>query len=172
MDNHTKTDGMTCPDCGHGFSYVIDSRPAKEAIRRRRRCMECGSRWTTHEMVIKGDWYLGTPYSKYPGGIEEAFICACRQAAFLVRAGIPVYSPIAHTHPIAVYGGIDPLDHRIWLPADRPKMDQSRGLIICKMPTWGQSDGIQHEKATFRAAGKPVIYMTPGEVPAKLRSAS
>lgn len=46
--------------------------------------------------------YLATPYSKYPRGIEAAFVDASRLAACLVRLGISVYSPIAHTHPIAI----------------------------------------------------------------------
>lgn len=55
---------MRCPFCGHDEDKVIDSRPADEgaAIRRRRECIHCGSRFTTYEkvenlplMVIKKD---------------------------------------------------------------------------------------------------------------------
>ncbi|MCZ6447422.1 MAG: transcriptional regulator NrdR [Alphaproteobacteria bacterium] len=55
---------MRCPFCGHNDSQVKDSRPTEEAaaIRRRRYCAECGSRWTTFErvqirdlMVLKSD---------------------------------------------------------------------------------------------------------------------
>jgi transcriptional regulator NrdR family protein len=37
----------TC-DCG-GDSRVVDSRPANDSIRRRRKCLACGRRWTTWE---------------------------------------------------------------------------------------------------------------------------
>ena len=37
--------------CG-GESQVIDSRITKTGIRRRRRCLSCTSRWTTHELKI------------------------------------------------------------------------------------------------------------------------
>lgn len=110
-------------------------------------------------------WYLATPYSKYPAGIEQAFIIACQQAALLIREKIPVYSPIAHTHPVAVNGDIDPLDHKIWLPADQPLMDGALGLIVCKMETWEISTGIKHEIEAFQKAGKPIVYMTPNTVP-------
>ncbi len=44
---------MRCPFCGHDEDKVIDSRPSEEgsAIRRRRECIACGSRFTTYEKV-------------------------------------------------------------------------------------------------------------------------
>ena len=44
---------MRCPYCGHEESKVIDSRPADEGerIRRRRECLKCGKRFTTHEVI-------------------------------------------------------------------------------------------------------------------------
>lgn len=42
---------MRCPYCGHEDSKVIDSRDVNEAVRRRRECLECGSRFTTYERV-------------------------------------------------------------------------------------------------------------------------
>lgn len=44
---------MRCPFCGHGDTQVKDSRPTEDnaAIRRRRSCPACGSRWTTFERV-------------------------------------------------------------------------------------------------------------------------
>src|SRR5436309_1862842 len=59
-------------------------------------------------------YYLATPYSKYPRGLTAAFEDAANLAARLLQVGFRVYSPIAHTHPLAVYGKIDPLDHAIW----------------------------------------------------------
>lgn len=52
---------MLCPTCGASANRVIDSRPAENggAIRRRRQCEACGSRFTTYErlepqfMVVK-----------------------------------------------------------------------------------------------------------------------
>lgn len=110
-------------------------------------------------------WYLGTVYSKHKGGIEQAFIEASQQAAILTRAGVPIFSPIAHTHPIAIHGNIDPLDHKIWLEADRTLMEAARGMIVCQMDGWRESYGIDHEIKAFERMGKPIIYMTPGTVP-------
>ena len=44
---------MRCPHCGALDTQVRDSRPSEDhaAIRRRRSCIECGSRFTTFERV-------------------------------------------------------------------------------------------------------------------------
>ena len=44
---------MRCPFCGNGDTQVKDSRPTEDnaAIRRRRYCPACGSRFTTFERV-------------------------------------------------------------------------------------------------------------------------
>lgn len=44
---------MKCPFCGYTESKVIDSRSAddSERIRRRRECLKCGKRFTTHEII-------------------------------------------------------------------------------------------------------------------------
>lgn len=55
---------MRCPKCGCEESKVVDSRPSEnnDAIRRRRECIRCGTRFTTYErreempiMVVKKD---------------------------------------------------------------------------------------------------------------------
>lgn len=44
---------MKCPYCGFEESKVVDSRPADEGerIRRRRECLECRKRFTTYEII-------------------------------------------------------------------------------------------------------------------------
>lgn len=44
---------MKCPFCGYTDSKVIDSRPAEDntTIRRRRKCLDCQKRFTTHEII-------------------------------------------------------------------------------------------------------------------------
>ncbi len=44
---------MRCPFCGHDDTQVKDSRPTEDnsAIRRRRSCPGCGSRFTTFERI-------------------------------------------------------------------------------------------------------------------------
>ena len=44
---------MKCPFCGYTDSKVIDSRPSIDGatIRRRRECLVCAKRFTTHEII-------------------------------------------------------------------------------------------------------------------------
>jgi len=42
---------MKCPFCGYIDSKVIDSRDVNDTIRRRRECLGCGLRFTTHERI-------------------------------------------------------------------------------------------------------------------------
>jgi hypothetical protein len=103
--------------------------------------------------------YLATPYSRYPAGIDAAFRDAAALAARLLTKGVKVYSPIAHTHPLAIYGNIDPLDHAIWLPFDEAMMTASSALLVAQMRTWQASKGIAHEIEFFTREDKPVFYL-------------
>lgn len=105
--------------------------------------------------------YLATPYSKYKGGISAAFAAAAKCAAKLVRERVKVYSPIAHTHPIAIFGSIDPLDHAIWLPFDEAMMEMSAALVVATMDGWRESFGVAHEIGVFARAAKPIFLLDP-----------
>lgn len=113
-------------------------------------------------------WYLGTPYSKYPHGLEAAFRLAVRNRGLLIKAGIPCFSPIVHSHPVAIQCDIDPLDLSIWLPCESPFLVCAHGLILLKAESWEISIGLKHEREECEAAGKPVIYMEEGIVPPEL----
>lgn len=104
-------------------------------------------------------YYLATPYTKYEGGIEAAFESAAAIAARLVKTGYVVYSPIVHTHPVAVHGGIDPLDHSIWLDFDLRMMRAADCLVVAQMKGWRESFGISQEIKFFENAGKPICYL-------------
>ena len=112
--------------------------------------------------------YLATPYARYPDGHHAAFVEACKQAAILTKAGLPVFSPIAHSHPLALHGEIANTDHDFWMNVDRPMMDAAHGIIVCMMKGWIESHGMKYEIQTFERAGKPVYYMAPGHVPYSL----
>ncbi len=118
--------------------------------------------------MMSGYWYLGSPYSKYPRGLTAAHWDVCREAGRLIAAGVAVYSPIAHTHPIAMLSKIDPLDHGIWLPADQPLMEAAKGLIVLKMDGWSRSKGLIHETKFFASMDRPIVYMEPGLIPEEL----
>lgn len=113
------------------------------------------------ESVFTGLGYLATPYSKFGGGLEAAFAEAARIAARMLQNGFRLYSPIAHTHPLAIHGGLDPLDHGIWLPFDEAMMAKADYLLIAEMDGWRDSKGIAYEIEFFAAAGKPIFRLDP-----------
>lgn len=53
MFNFSEVTVVRCPYCGYEESKVIDSRPAEdgEKIRRRRECVKCEKRFTTYEVI-------------------------------------------------------------------------------------------------------------------------
>jgi nucleoside 2-deoxyribosyltransferase len=114
--------------------------------------------------ILTGDplCYLATPYSRYKdGNLPLAFQDASKLAALLMQAGVKVYSPIAHTHPLAVYGNIDPLDHAIWLPFDEAMMKACQALLVAHMDGWEESKGIAYEITFFTNARKPIFDLDP-----------
>ncbi len=106
-------------------------------------------------------WYLATPYSKYDEGMEKAFEDAAKAAASLIKHGIRVFCPIAHTHPLSVHGDIDNEagDLDFWLGVDGPMIDAAVGLIVVKMQGWDTSEGVEEEVRKFREESKPILYM-------------
>lgn len=112
--------------------------------------------------------YIATPYSKFAGGTEKAFVLASQVAGALISAGVSVFSPIAHSHPIAVHAQIDPLDHSIWLPADEPMMHAAVGLIVVCAKGWNESIGMREEIKVFARASKPIIPILPDSIPLDL----
>ena len=89
---------MKCPACGFKETKVIDSRMNAEgtSIRRRRECLKCSKRFTTHEyveqvslMVVKKDGRR-QPYdrSRIINGIVKA--CEKRPVSDLLIENIAV----------------------------------------------------------------------------------
>lgn len=115
---------------------------------------------TADDVEIGPLWYLASPFSRYPGGIDKAAEDVARIAGGLIRRGVSLYCPIAESYFIAKVAGLDQMDHSIWLPFDKPKMDRCDGLLVCAaMPGWAESYGISVEIDEFTAAGKPVRFL-------------
>jgi len=103
--------------------------------------------------------YIATPYSKYPKGMGMAFVEASSITCNLMLAGVKGFSPIAHTHPLAIYGNVDPGDHSVWLPFDEAMMKKSDAVCIVMMDGWKESRGINYEIEYFTKAKKPIYYL-------------
>ncbi|EJW12749.1 hypothetical protein A33M_1719 [Rhodovulum sp. PH10] len=115
--------------------------------------------------------YLATPYTRYPDGMIAAFEAAADLAGRLVRRGVCVYSPIAHSHPLAVHGGAPATDHEMWMRQDAPMLAAADALYVAHLPGWDCSQGVAHEIAVCEAAGKPIYDLDPVTLEVRLRGA-
>lgn len=113
-------------------------------------------------------WYLASPYTNYDEDEEvrrkihdARFRQVSADAADLMRLGFVIFSPIAHTHPIAEYGHIEHGDHTIWLPADKVIHARCDGIIIDMIPGWQDSYGVDKELKWAMDEDKPIMYYRP-----------
>jgi hypothetical protein len=106
--------------------------------------------------------YLATPYS-HPDPLirEERFRLASITAGYLMQQGLIVFSPIAHTHPIASLCSL-PLGWEYWHKFDIEFITLCEKLIVVKMIGWEESHGIREEIKIAESLNKPFEYM---EVP-------
>ena len=111
--------------------------------------------------IATGYWYLATPYSKWPGGIEDASFIASELAGLLLLEGVNVFSPIAHSHAISQAAKIDPHRHDIWLPADKPLFEGAHGILVASFPGWRTSKGITMEIEWAHEHKKPRFLVNP-----------
>ncbi len=72
---------MKCPYCSNTTSKVTDKRGSKKGVRRRRECLKCQKRFTTHEKVDNISIYIikkdksreKYEREKLEKGVEKAF---------------------------------------------------------------------------------------------------
>jgi len=104
--------------------------------------------------------YLASPYSNADPAVEQArFDAVCQAAATLMRRGLLVFSPIAHSHAIARFGL--PTDWAFWQRYDRAFLNRCRELWVLKLPGWESSVGVRAEIQIAREMGKPVRLIDP-----------
>ena len=104
--------------------------------------------------------YLASPLSD-PSGLvmRDRFQAACRQAAKMMRDGLTVCSPVAHSYWIALYGRIGLTDHDFWQRMDRPFLEACDEVWVLKLPGWDTSKGVAAEIALARELGKEVTFV-------------
>lgn len=97
--------------------------------------------------------YLASPYSHPdPKVVEQRYLAAVEKAAELIKAGFMVFSPIAHTHPIAVRHKL-PGEFDYWEAYDRRMISHCDLLYILTIPGWRESRGVQAEIQIARDLG-------------------
>ena len=108
--------------------------------------------------------YLASPYSSKETGVEQSrFEIVCKVAAKLLAEGKYVFSPIAHTHPIALAGKL-PGNWEFWEGYDRALIKCCQKLIVVKISGWEESTGVNAEVKIAKELGIPVDYIDPDEI--------
>lgn len=105
--------------------------------------------------------YLGCPYSHPDRAVRvRRFEASNRAAAQLMGAGVYLYAPISHTHPIAEAGDL-PKGWDYWGAYDRAVLSCCHKLIVLREEGWQDSKGIAGELAIAAELGIAVEYMEP-----------
>lgn len=108
--------------------------------------------------------YLAQPYShRFSSVRQDRYRAGCKAAADLSLAGVAVFSPIAHSHPIAddAFGATE-ADY--WQPIDDAILRICSVVVVLMLPDWENSVGVRHEIALAEELKIPVVYAWPNEV--------
>lgn len=103
--------------------------------------------------------YVACPYSHHDPAVRaERFGRANYYSARMMAAGLLVFSPISHTHPIALAGDL-PKGWDFWERYDRAYLGICRALVVLCLPGWEQSKGVQAEIKIMDDLKRPVWYI-------------
>lgn len=103
--------------------------------------------------------YLASPYTHPDSHVQELrFEQACHAAARLMQEGDYIFSPIAHTHPIANAGQL-PTDWEYWREYDKRMIACCDELYVLQLPGWQNSKGVTEEIEIARALKKPIKFI-------------
>jgi hypothetical protein len=109
----------------------------------------------------EGLTYIASPFSDPDPKVEKArFEAVCKFAANLMAKGDYVFSPIAHTYPIAQAGKL-PGDWEYWKHYCRLTLGVCATMIVLKLPGWKESTGVQNEIRLAKEWDIPVEYVDP-----------
>ena len=101
--------------------------------------------------------YLASPYSHEDPAIRAfRFEAAVQTAANIIMRGIPVVSPIAHSHYIFVTRPETGSDFEAWREVDETLLLACDEMWILDLPGWNVSNGIREEAKIALANGMPV----------------
>jgi hypothetical protein len=119
-------------------------------------------------VAVQGTAGVQARLSRMGGDID----CACRNAAALagrmIAAGVNAFSPIAHSHTVAIASGMNALDADLWLEHEGALMEASDALVIAEMDGWEESYGVGVENDVFKSADKPRFRIEPETLEVKV----
>jgi len=103
--------------------------------------------------------YLASPYThEDPAVMQHRFELACDACAYLLSNGEYVYSPIVHTHPIAIRNDL-PRPFEFWQGFDQHMIDRCTAFWVLKIDGWDKSVGIAAEKEYYGRHGAQPFHI-------------
>lgn len=111
-----------------------------------------------------GILYLASPYSHPDDAVvQRRYKMACRAAAVLIQQGWTVFSPIAHSHPIAETGIVGRTSD-VWITMDLEILAHCERLLVLTLQGWEDSVGVAQEIAEATRLGIPIEYRRMSEI--------
>lgn len=108
---------------------------------------------------LRGLVYLASPYTHRDMGVQEQrYREVCRVAGELMRAGVKVFSPIAHSHPIAQVAVL-PGHWDFWQAQCIDMIERCDCVLVLMLPGWNASRGIHEEVAFAFKRGMKVWFL-------------
>lgn len=103
--------------------------------------------------------YLAVPYSHPDSEVRKIrFQKVNVVAAKLMKAGHHIYSPISHTHPIALAGDL-PTGWEYWSAYDRALLNVCKKIIVLKLEGWETSKGVTAELNIAKELGLEIEFI-------------
>ena len=105
--------------------------------------------------------YLASPYSDPDPQVRQyRYETVTKVASDLMRDGYHVYSPITHSHPIALDGGL-PTGWDYWEPYDQKMLSICTSVHVLQLTGWDISVGIAAEIELAEQMQIPVTFIDP-----------
>jgi len=108
--------------------------------------------------------YLASPYSHpYPAVQHYRYCRSCRATAKLIKAGIPVFSPLCNSVPAVELGGLE-TDHNGFLAIDLPVLHRCDEVLVLALDGWTESLGVRRELFEALTLRKPITVIGEADI--------
>lgn len=104
--------------------------------------------------------YLATPYTSPNCFIEAVrFKKVSKKAGELIKLGYIVFSPISHSHPIALEHASMPRNAKFWMKQSREFIKWCDVVCVLKLEGWKDSVGVSAEMSLAEEFGKRIHFI-------------
>lgn len=109
--------------------------------------------------------YLASPYSHADAAVmQRRFEIVKECTAALSRMGHVIFSPILHSHQMAVDHALPPDWEGFWKPIDTVFLHKADVLWVLTIDGWRVSRGVTEEIQIMQDAKKDIFFLHPDDV--------